>query len=102
MKRLCRPVGNLIARGYGVTSKSADSAPDANVIVGSGDKKDKFFKPQSKHGENFQFSGQDGQNRSLPSIFRSRGFSGEAKNFFVSSLLPWTRSRRSFTDPEFC
>ena len=74
MMWLCRPVGNHNARGFGVTSKSADSAPDANVIVGSGDKKDEFFKPQSKHGEIFHFSGQDGQNKSLPSFSGPEGF----------------------------
>ena len=60
----CRLAGDLSARGCGVTSKSVDYTPVANVIVGSGDKKDKFFKPQSKHGEIFQFSGQHGLNRS--------------------------------------
>ena len=41
-----RLAGNLGARGSGDISK--------NVIVGSGDKKDKFFKSQSKLGENFK------------------------------------------------
>ena len=73
-KLLCRLAGGRSARVSGVTSKSVDSTPVANVIVWSGDKKDKFFKPQSKHGEHFQFSGQDGQNRSLPPFSGPEGF----------------------------
>ena len=91
-KKVCRPVGNLNARGYEVTSKSADSALDANVIVGSGDKKDEFFEPQSKHGEIFTFFWARWPKQVFPFILRSRGFSGEAKYFFASSLLPQTRA----------
>ena len=43
----CHLAGDRGARGSGDTSK--------NVIVGSGDKKDKFLKSQSKLGENLKF-----------------------------------------------
>ena len=101
----CRPAGNLSARGCGVTSKSVDSTPVANVMVGFGDKKDKFFKPQSKFGENVQFSGQDGQNWSPPPFSGPKGFqqklstSSYRPSFFghVPALV-----EEEFKNPEFC
>ena len=44
------------------------------LLSGSGTRKTSFFKPQSKLGENFQFSGQDGQNRSPPPFSGPEGF----------------------------
>ena len=58
------------------------------MIVGSGDKKDKFFKPQSKLGEIFKlFPGHAGPNRSLPSVSGPEGFQEKQKYFFALSLL---------------
>ena len=77
-KLLCRLAGNRSARGSGVTSKSP------------GTRKISFFKTQSKHGENFQFSGgfQERQSTSSyrPSFLRH-----------VPALV-----EEEFKDPEFC
>ena len=98
LKKLpCRLAGNRGARGSGDTSK--------NVIVGSGDKKGKFFKPQSKLGENFKlFSGHAGQNRS-PSDSGPEGFQEkQSTSAYCPSFLRHVPAyvAEEFKDPEFC
>ena len=91
-------MGNQDACGSGVFSK--------NVIVGFGDKKDKFFKPQSKLGKNFNlFPGNADQNRSPPSVSGPEGFQEKQS---TSSHCPSVISpvselvEKEFQDPEFC
>ena len=90
--------GNQDACGSGDFSK--------NVIVGSGDKKDKFFKPQSKLGKIFNFfPGNAGQNRSPPFVSGPEGFQEKQS---TSSHCPSVISpvselvEKEFQDPEFC
>ena len=99
LKKLLRCLaGNQDACGSGVFSK--------NVIVGFGDKKDKFFKPQSKLGKNFNlFPGNADQNRSPPSVSGPEGFQEKQS---TSSHCPSVISpvselvEKEFQDPEFC
>ena len=90
--------GNQGARGFGDFSK--------NVMVGSGDKKDKFFKPQSKLGKNFLiFPGNVGQNRSPPSVSGPEGFQEKQSTSshcpsFISPVPALVE--KEFQDPEFC
>ena len=76
------------------------------MIVGSGDKKDKFFKPQSKLGENFKlFPGNAGQNRSLPSVSGPEGFQEKQSTSshcpsFISPVPALVE--KEFQDPVFC
>ena len=99
LKKLLRCLaGNQDACGSGDFSK--------NVIVGSGDKKVKFFKPQSKLGKNFNFfPGNAGQNRSPPFVSGPEGFQEKQS---TSSHCPSVISpvselvEKEFQDPEFC
>ena len=90
--------GNQGACGFGDFSK--------NVIVGSGDKKDKFFKPQSKLGENFNsFPGNAGQNRSPLSVSGPEGFQEKQSTSshspsFISPVPALVE--KEFQDPVFC
>ena len=77
-----------------------------NVIAGFGNKKDKFFKPQSKLGKNFNlFPGNADQNRSPPSVSGPEGFQEKQS---TSSHCPSVISpvselvEKEFQDPEFC
>ena len=93
-----RLAGNPGTRGFGHFSN--------NVIVGSGDKKDKFFKPQSKLGKNFKlFPGNAGQNRSLPSFSGPEGFQEKQSTSshcpsFISPVPALVE--KEFQDPVFC
>ena len=94
----CRLAGNLGARGSGDFPM--------NVIVVSGDKKDQFFKPQSKLGENFKFfSGYAGKNRSLPSDSGPEGFQEkQSTSSYRPSFLRHVPAHvaEEFKYPEFC